>query len=292
MKVLCTGSSGFIGSKVVDRLSNTGNEVTTFDIVDGKDIRNLRQVKAAVKGKDAVFHLAAIADLDWAYDHPAETMEINVKGTWNMAIACQEAGARLYYASTCCLFGNQKTHPSTEESPINPSEIYACSKAAGEDAIMGIHHSFGLQYNMMRFATIYGPGAREALATHKFLKQATKGVPITVHGDGKQTRTQTYIDDLIDAVEALWKSQKINNIWNLSTEEQISAIQMAKDAKRITGSKSEIVHVAQRIGQTFHEEISAQKMLRETGWKAKVGWEDGMQKMWEWYQKTNGDMSK
>lgn len=285
-KILFTGARGFLGSQIANKLVENGEQIEPFDIVDGRNICNMEQVQKAVKGKDAVMHLAAVADLYWAHDNPVKTMEINIKGTWNLAIACAKAGAKLYYASTCCVYGNQKLHPATEETMPNPSEIYACTKLAGENAIMGVHHSFGLAYNMMRFATIYGPWAREALATMVFLKQATTGVPITVHGDGKQTRTLTYVDDLVDSVVALWYSGKTNGIWNLTAEEPVSALQMAKDIREIVGSKSEIVHIAQRQGQTLREEVSAEKMLMKTGWTAKTNWHDGIRKTAEWYQKT------
>ena len=282
-RILVTGGKGFLGNHLVKKLRRLGQDVETFDAVDGQDICNLEQIQEAVKGKQAVFHLAAIADLNWAYDHPLETMKINVEGTWNVAMACLKARTKLYYSSTCCVYGNQPCHPSTEESLPNPAEIYGCTKLAGENVIKGIHYSFGLEYNLMRFATIYGSGAREALGTHLFLKQALSGEPITVHGDGLQTRTLTYVDDLIGAIIALYASGKVNDVWNLTAEEPISALRMAEDIKRITGSKSEIVHIPQRIGQTFHEEISAEKMLKEVGWKARVDWEWGMRSMYEWF---------
>jgi len=286
MKVLITGGKGFIGKHLAERLSQLGDDVTSFDTVDGQNICNLEQARETIQGKDVVFHLAAIADLNWAYIHPIETMKINVEGTWNIAVACLKAKAKLYYASTCCVYGNQKHHPSTEESLPNPAEIYACTKLAGENVIQGLHHSFGLQYNFMRFATIYGEGMRPALAPHIFLGQALRGEPITVHGDGKQTRTLTYIDDLIDAIIALYQSGRINDIWNMTTSKTISAVQTAKDIKRLTKSGSEIVNIPQRIGQTFHEEISADKMLKETGWKAKVDWEGGLRHTYQWFKET------
>jgi len=286
VRVLITGGKGFIGKHLASGLSQTGDIITSLDTIDGRDIRNLEQVREAIQGKDIVFHLAAIADLNWAYIHPVETMKVNVEGTWNIAIACLEAKAKLYYASTACVYGNQEHHPSTEESPPNPAEIYACTKLAGENVIRGLHHSFGLEYNFMRFATIYGEGMRSALAPHIFLGQALRGEPITVHGEGKQTRTLTYIDDLIDAIVVLYQSGRVNGIWNMTTSRTVSAIQMAKDIKEITGSKSEIVSILQRIGQTFQEEISADKMLRETGWGNKVDWEEGLRRTYQWFKET------
>jgi len=286
-KVLVTGGSGFIGSQLVERLQNNGDDVETFDIVDGYDLRNLDEAFSKVNGKDIVFHLAAVADLNWARIHPIATMEINVKGTWCMAYACKQFGVKLYYASTCCIYGQQKVHPVDETVAPNPTEVYACSKLAGENVIKGFHCSYGLEYNMMRFATIYGEGTRPALGTHIFMGQALRGEPLTIHGDGKQTRTLTYIQDLIDGIMALYRSGEINDAWNLSTTEEVSALQMAEDIKRLTNSKSEIAFIPQRIGQTFKESINANKMLNEVGWKAETKWEDGINKMYRWFKETN-----
>ncbi len=181
-KVLITGSHGFIASHLRERLKKEC-EIICFDTLRGLDITNQHDVFSHVRDLDAVFHLAAVADLNWARVHPIETMKINIKGTWNVAYACCKHDIPLYYASTCCCYGNQKVHPTIEKSPVNPAEIYACSKLAGENVIMGFHHTYGLKYNFMRFATIYGEGCRPALGTHIFLGQALRGEPITIHGD-------------------------------------------------------------------------------------------------------------
>ena len=287
MKITVSGGLGFIGRKLVERLIKEGHEVKTFDLVDGQDLRNLVQVIEAVDGQDVVFHLAAIADLNWARVHPIETMEINIQGTWNVAYACRLHKAKLYYASTCCVYGNQKVHPVNEETLPNPAEIYACSKLAGENIIRGFHHTYGLEYNFMRFATIYGEGVRPALGVHVFMGQALREKPITVHGDGKQTRTLTYIGDLIDAIMALLKSGKINDVWNLTATREISANDMAGVIKLVTESKSKVVHIPQRIGQTARESVSADKMKKVVGWEAKMDFESGIEKTLKWFLETD-----
>ena len=283
MKILCTGSSGFIASHLIRSLRERGHRVTPFDMLDGKDLRNLDQVRSAVSGVDTVFHLAAIADLNRSRVDPIETMEINVEGTWNVAYACWKAGAKLFYSSTCCAYGNQEHHPVDENTLPNPAEIYACSKLAGEYVIKGFHHTYGLPYNIMRFATIYGEGTRPALGTHIFFGQALRREPITVHGDGQQTRTLTHVDDLVAGIVALYDSERLNEVWNLTTEEEVSALGMARDIRSLVGSLSEIVFVPQRVGQTFRESISAEKMRREIGWEAKVKWKEGLERMKWWY---------
>jgi nucleoside-diphosphate-sugar epimerase len=282
MKILATGGAGFIGSHLVNRLKLKGHEVDIFDITSGHDLRNVEQVGVAIKGKDAVFHLAAIADLSWARNHSKETMDINVLGTINVAEGCGKYKVPLYYASTCCVYGNQKKHPSNESTPPNPSEIYAYTKLAGEEVIKGYGELTGLRYNLMRFATIYGEKMRSALGVHIFLRQALKGQPITVHGDGKQTRTLTYIDDLVDGMVMLFESNLFLREINLSTEESISAISMAKRIKKLTKSKSPIVFIPQRPGQTFKEEIDASKAKNKFGWKTKTPFNKGLERTLAW----------
>lgn len=288
-KVLITGGDGFIGATLARKLREDGNHnIVVYDTNRGDDIRERGRTRRAIQdsGVSAVFHLAAIADLNWARRYPHGTYRINVEGTWNVALACLGVGIPLYYASTCCVYGNQVNHPVTETALPNPAEIYACSKLAGENVIKGLHTSFGLQYNMMRFATIYGPGTRPALATHIFMGQAIRGESITVHGNGLQTRTLTHVDDLVDAIVAIYRSGIRNETWNLTTTEEVSALQMAQDIKRITESKSDIVHIPDRIGQTYRESISADHIKALTGWEARIRWEDGIQDMHKWFIAT------
>ncbi|MBD3281991.1 MAG: NAD-dependent epimerase/dehydratase family protein, partial [Candidatus Portnoybacteria bacterium] len=155
-KILVTGGGGFIGKRLIRALEKEGHKVENFDFINGKDIRNYEQVEKAIAGKDVVFHLAAAADLNWSREYPIETMDINVTGTTNIAVACAKHNTFLQYASTCCVYGNQETHPIDEKSHPNPTEIYACSKLAGEYAVLGYHKLYGLKHNMLRFATIYG----------------------------------------------------------------------------------------------------------------------------------------
>jgi len=117
--------------------------------------------------------------------------------------------------------------------------------------------------------------------------QALRGEPITVHGDGKQVRTLTYIKDLVDAIVELYESGKINDVWNMTATEEISAVKMAEDIKALTESKSEIIFVPQRIGQTFRESISVDKIKDGIGWQAKVEWAEGIKRMYEWFVETN-----
>lgn len=282
-KVLVTGGDGFLGKNLVKRLKEEGYEVESYDLVRGQDLLNREKLEKAVQGKDAVFHLAAIADLNISREHPLKNMEINVGGTINVAEACWRKGATLYYASTCCVYGNQERHPTDENSLPNPTEIYASSKLAGEYVILGYARTCGLKYNIMRLATFYGPGMRPTLAVYLFFDQAIKGKPITIHGDGTQTRTFTYVDDIVDGILSLFKSGIENEIVNITTEEEISVLEMAKMIKEITNSQSEIIFTPQRPGQIFKEQISAKKAKKLFGWRAKTSFKEGLEKTYKWF---------
>lgn len=282
MNILVTGGKGFIGYALVKALQEQDHQVTSFDLQDGQDLLNEQQLDHAIARKDAVFHLAAVADLNWAREHPKETMDINVTGTVNVAQSCVKHKAILFYASTCCVYGNQKKHPVDETFLCNPAEIYACSKLAGENVIRGYHLMYGLQYNFLRFATIYGPEMRPALGVHIFFRQALQGVPLTVHGDGQQTRTLTYIDDLVSGIITVMKKGISGEAINLTTEEEVSALEMAHMITALTGSKSPILHIDQRPGQTFRESISAKKAKVLCGWEAKVSFQQGLKKTYAW----------
>jgi len=287
MTILLTGSEGFIGNRIKQTLLFNGHHVIPFDLVLGNNLLNLNELEQAVKKSDVIMHVAAQANL-----HKMETLDggkqgtdFNVQGTHNIALLCAKYHKKLIYASTVCVYGNLKTK-ATEDVNVNPSDLYAYSKYAGENIIKGYAANFDLKYIILRFATTYGPGMREALGTHIFFSQAIKGEDITVHGDGKQTRTLTHVDDIaLGCLCALNNFDKAaNNIFNISQSERISAIKMATDIKRITKSKSNIVHITQRHNQTFKENVCNNKAFKLLKWKPAYNWRKGLLSMHEMFK--------
>jgi nucleoside-diphosphate-sugar epimerase len=209
----------------------------------------------------------------------------NVAATDNVAYLCAKHGRWLLFASTICVYGDVETHPVHEDKTLpNPSEIYAASKYAAEWVIRGYGKSFNLDYTLLRFATVYGPGMRAALGVYVFFKQALLGQPITVHGEGKQVRTLTYIDDLINGIVApvANKGAALGQIFNITSAEQTSAAGMAEQIKKITDSSSPIVFIPQRKNNTLHEEVDVSKAKKLIGWEAKVSFAEGLQKTLPW----------
>ena len=285
MKVLVTGGKGFLGRHLTHELTRRDHDAVSFDIVDGQNLLDTEAVLRAVEGKDVVYHLAAVADLNYAREHPRQTMDINIVGTINVADACERHGVVLNFASTCCVYGNQDEHPVDEKSQPRPTEIYAHSKLAGEHVILGYASQFGLKYNLLRLATFYGEEMRGALAPFIFLEKALHGEPITVHGTGEQTRTFTYVKDIAEAMALVLERGVANEIINLTTEEEISVIDMARMVKEMTNSPSEIVFTADRPGQIHKEEMSAEKARCLLGWKAQTSLADGLKTVKAWMEK-------
>jgi len=283
---LVTGGNGFIGAALVKRLRRAGYKVSIFDLPK-HDICKYDQVDKAVKKVDIVYHLAAVADLNYAREHPQETFDVNITGTNNVALACAKHDVLLNFTSTCCIYGNQKKHPSNEKSLPNPTEIYACSKMAGEYIVLGLAKLFGLRYNIMRIATTYGPGMRPALAVYIFLDKALKNKPIQIHGSGRQTRTFTYIDDEVEGMARFVESGVQNRIINITTEEEISILACAEKSLELCGkNKNKINFTEDRPGQIFKEHITARRARRLLNWEAKISMDEGLKRTLKWMKKN------
>lgn len=235
-----------------------------------------------------IFHIAAQADFTQMADSiegGRDGVMRNVEATHNVAYLCAKYHKWLIYASTVCVYGNIDIHPAAEDTTLpNPSELYACSKYAGEWIIKGYGKNYGMPWTIQRFATIYGPGMRPALGLHIFFTQAINGEPITVHGDGTQDRTLTYIDDLVEGIVAPLDYEKVakNQIFNLTNNTAISATKMAEDVKGITKSESPIIYIPQRTNQTIHEDFDVSKAKKLLQWEAQTPWKIGLEKTYEW----------
>jgi nucleoside-diphosphate-sugar epimerase len=289
--VLVTGSEGFLGRKLVTALEAKGYKVFGFDVSRGEDILNLEHLKKSfdtAKPK-VVVHLAAIADLNIARKQPQLCIDINVKGTQNVLDFCEKYRARMLFASTCCIYGNSHKKgekPSSEKGPIGPTEIYAKTKMDGEELIKKVQDEAtgdqSLHHTIMRLATFYGPQMRGALAPAVFLQKVVAGQPIEIHGSGTQTRTYTYVDDIVSGIVTILDvHEKDNSRWypivNISTTETFSVLELAEMTMEACGKKVEIIHVADREGQIHWEEIDNQ-LLRSLGWEPQVNLKEGVRR--------------
>jgi UDP-glucose 4-epimerase len=278
-RVLVTGSDGFLGKRLVSALTAQGVVVRGFDFTQGEDILNANQLEEAIKSSrsTAVIHLAAIADLNIVAKDVKLGWKINVEGTRCVLSACKSAGARMLFASTCCVYGNNHCHPSSEESPLCPAEEYAQQKAESEEDIKAA----GAPHTSLRLATFYGPGMRPALATAIFLDRARSGNPIQIHGSGTQTRTWTHVDDVVSGIIAVLQTNKYLPVVNISTDESNSVLELASIACKVVGTIVPIINGEDRKGQVYAEYID-NKLLRSLGWSPKYTLYEGMKHSYEY----------
>lgn len=276
-KILVTGSSGAIASRFCRKLERENIQVIPFDLAEGDDLMDYLELFKKVARADSVWHFAAMADLNYAAADPLKCMEVNIKGTYYLTHICHELKVKLNFISTCCVYGNCGEFPSSEKNLPNPSELYAHSKLAGENIVLGYHKQVGLKYNILRIPTTYGEGMRPALAIAQFIKRAKANEDIIIHGNGEQTRTYTYIKDLIDALWLIESKGIENETFNISSDEEISVNNLVELIKTMTESNSKIIWGYDRIGQTYREFIDTTK-LKKLGWEAKVSLVEGLKK--------------
>ncbi len=298
MRCIVTGGSGFIGSHVVDKLMSAGHEVIVLDYgvkphrhdVDfaNIDIVNYSSVLEATKGADYVFHLAAMSNVNHAFEKPVYTVELNVTGTVNILEAARQNKAkRVIFASTVWVYTGCTGTYVNEEAPFfmpGAGHIYSSSKIASEFFIHDYQNLYGLPFAILRYGIPYGPRMREELVIPIFLKKAFNGESITITGDGSQYRNFIYIEDLAEAHILALKPEAENQILNLEGMRQISIKEVAETIQKLVSNNVKIEYLPARPGDFQGKEASNDKVKRLLGWEPKVDFEEGMGKTIEWYK--------
>jgi UDP-glucose 4-epimerase len=271
MRVLVTGSEGFLGRHLVEVLREAGHDVIRYDLSLGHDILNKEQLSINLEDSDACIHLAAVADLYIAEDNPELAQEINVVGTNSVLEVCDNLGVRMLYASTCCVYGNNSCNLSDESSPVAPTEHYAQTKLEGEEIINSSQNS----HVNMRLATFYGVDMRASLATSIFIEAAISGEPIIIHGTGNQTRCFTHVRDICSGILHVLENEDVCGTINISDDRETSILDLAEITMRAVGNRVRVIHTDDRDGQIFRSSIDSSR-LREMGWEPIWSLEEGL----------------
>jgi len=284
MRVLVTGHTGFIGSNMFRFLESVGVEPVGYSRSTGQDIFDMEQLRAAVRGCDLVYHFAAYAKPAESVLNPVEAIEVNMKGTLNVLEACRAEGVPLVYPSSCEIYGDSDV-PIREEFPINPPNPYAASKAAADRICYTYFKSYGMDVKVVRLFNPYGPNQQLNKIIPTFYFQAVRNEPITVFGDGSDTRDYVYVEDI---VRGLWMARRLppGEVVNLATGVATTNLEMAKLIIELTGSESEVrfVDYPEIFGNIRRQTGSYEKAERMLGWKPEVGLRDGVERTLRWLE--------
>jgi dTDP-glucose 4,6-dehydratase len=244
-----------------------------------------------VEGKlDDVLHFASLASPKDYLDYPIQTLKVGSLGTHKALGLAKEKGARFLLASTSEVYGDPKEHPQSESYPGNvdpvvPRGVYDEAKRFAEAITMAYHRTHEVDTRIARIFNTYGPRMRldDGRALPNFMVQALKGEDITVYGDGTQTRSFCYVDDLIDGIKRLLNSDEAGPV-NLGNPEEISVLDFAKEIVRLTGSKSRIVFnpLPQNDPKVRQPDIT--KAKRILGWEPRVSREEGLRRTLQYFK--------
>ena len=297
MRIAVTGGAGFIGSHVVDVLLSLGNQVSVFDdLSTGKrgnvnprahfvevDIRDMEATREAVASlnPEALYHYAAQVSAPRSVDSPQEDAAINIVGFINLLEAARSLSVppRVVFASSGgAVYGNVAKLPCTEQTPPNPATPYGVGKLAGETYLKYYSQQFGIKYVVLRFANVFGPrqgGSKETGVCAVFVGQALAGKPLTVNGDGAQTRDYVYVKDVASAsVASLTHGD--GEILNIGSGREVSTQTIADTVLRLTGSKSVIQYLPPRPGDVQRACVSSDKAAKLLGWRPAWDLERGL----------------
>lgn len=302
MRVLVTGAAGFIGSHVLDRLAAHGHEPVAFDLVPSPhhepnvfatvigDLTDRAATGRAVRGCDAIIHLAAVADVNDVVADPVRADRVNVHGTQMLLEAARREGiGRVVYGSTVWVYaGVQAGAEVDEDTPLRlPSHLYTATKLAGEMYTMSYNTLYGGENTILRFGIPYGPRARPAAVVPAFVLRAQRGEALTIAGDGRQTRQFVYVDDLADGIVAGLVVGRAAGIYNLVGDEEVSVREIA-DAVRDTVAPVQIVHGPERPADAQIPFISSARAASELGWRAQTPFVEGLRRYVDWLMVTSG----
>ena len=298
---LVTGGAGFIGSHLVESLLATGNRVVVLDnfrtgtkenlsavaenshltIVEG-DIRDQKTIAAVMAGVDGVFHLAANVSVPVAKENPAESFDINVRGTHNVLEAARRASvSKVVLASSAAVYGDASGEVVTENSTVCPISQYGLEKQILEKMAEFYDQAYGMQTVTLRLFNVFGPrqsaDSQYAGVITLFAKCLREGKPIQIYGDGKQTRDFIYVSDVIRALMiSMTKELAENRIFNVATGSSVSVLALAKIMAEQKGAQTEIEHMLAREGDILHSAANVELIKNTLGFTAQTNLRDGL----------------
>jgi dTDP-glucose 4,6-dehydratase len=306
MRVLITGAAGFIGSHLVDRLLTDGCEVVGVDnCVTGRwsNLSHLAgRTDLVLLQHDVVQPIVLDGSLDWVLHfaspasppkylaHPIETLRVNSEGTYHLLELARAKGAAFFYAGTSEVYGDPTLHPQPETywgnvNPVGPRSVYDEAKRYAEALTYAYHRTFGLPVRLIRIFNTYGPrmDPEDGRVVTNFIMQALRGEPLTIYGDGRQTRSFQYVDDLIDGIVRFMGVERPGPL-NLGNPDEFTMLELAHLVQELTGSASPIVYASlpEDDPRQRRPDISLARSLLD--WQPRVPVREGLRRTIDYFR--------
>ncbi len=305
-RILITGAAGFLGSHLCDRFLKEGYTVVGMDNLLTGNIQNIEHLFpnkdfefyhhdvtkfVHVPGHiDYILHFASPASPIDYLKMPIQTLKVGAMGTHNLLGLAKAKGARILVASTSEVYGDPLVHPQTEEywgnvNPIGPRGVYDEAKRYMESITMAYHNFHGVETRIIRIFNTYGPRMRldDGRALPTFMSQALRGEDVTVYGDGSQTRSFCYVDDLVEGIYRLLLSDYHMPV-NIGNPVEISLLQFAEEVIALTGSKSKIVYEPLPQDDPKQRQPNITKAKEILGWQPTVDRSEGLRRTLEYFK--------
>ena len=309
MKILVTGGAGFIGSHIVDRCVAEGHEVRVLDNLSNStimnleehirkrtieflkgDIRDQKAVKDSIRNIDAIFHEAAQVSIPLSMNDPMYTDDVNVRGTLNLLAAASEEGVeRFVYASSSSVYGDPARLPVTEDTPFQPLSPYAVSKIAGEAYCLSFWKAWGLPTVCLRYFNVFGSrqgSSGYASVIPAFIRSLLDRKPMTIFGDGSQTRDFVHVRDVVEAnMLALEVDSALGDVFNIGSGKPTSIANLSETLRDTSKRESPPpVHVPPRKGDVKHSVAEVTKAEKVLHCSAKVSLRSGLETLFSYYE--------
>ena len=305
--ILVTGGAGFLGSHLCDRLIEAGHDVVCVDNFFTGTKRNIEHLIGHPRFElmrhdvtfplyvevDRIYNLACPASPIHYQHDPVQTTKTSVHGAINMLGLAKRLRCRIFQASTSEVYGDPSMHPQREEywgnvNPIGPRSCYDEGKRCAETLFFDYHRQHRLEIKVARIFNTYGPRMHpnDGRVVSNFIVQALKGEPITIYGDGKQTRSFCYVDDLIEGFIRLMDSPKeITGPINLGNPGEFTMLELAEAVIRLTGSRSKLTHLPLPHDDPKQRRPDISKAREHFGWEPKIQLEQGLQRTISYFDK-------
>ncbi len=300
-RIVVTGGAGFLGSHLATLLLDRGDRVVAVDDLSSGSLDNIAHLEGRdgfefveqdvsvalpVGGRvDGVVHMASPASVKDYLDHPIETLDVGSLGTRTALELARAQGARFVMASTSEVYGDPHEHPQQESywgnvNPVGPRSVYDEAKRFSEALTMAFHRTHGVSVGIVRTFNTYGPSMRpeDGRVVSNLLVQALRGTPLTIYGDGTQTRSFCYVDDQVRGYAALLDTPDFTGPVNIGNPNEFTMLELAEQVVEVTGSASEIVFEPLPVDDPMQRQPDITLAGEKLGWKPTVELREGLER--------------